>query len=89
MPGKIPIKDAEKIAKARDCSMVIVFGMHENENRFTVTTYGKSKALCRLAADIGSKISEGILGGDITAEQKEPTHLPDEPTQWRGQKPTA
>jgi len=84
MAGKIPIKDAENISDKRKCPVVIIFGLEETGNRFTVTTYGKTKKLCRYAGDLGKKIADKILNGEINPSQIEPIDLPDKPAEWIG-----
>ena len=59
--GKIPVKAAEKLANEYDCPIVLIFAIHDNGDKFCVTTYGKSKALCRHAASLGKQFSEGIV----------------------------
>ncbi len=79
-PGRVPIKAAEHISDAYKCPVVIVWALEGNGSSFCVTTYGKTKALCRHAADIGRKISEAIMDGSITPAQVEPLDLPNVPT---------
>ncbi len=82
--ANIPIKAAEDISKTYDCPVVIVFSIEGNGNTFGVTTYGRTKALCRHAADLGKKFSEAVLNGTVEPAQVEPMDIPDEPTQWEG-----
>jgi hypothetical protein len=81
-PKRMPIKAADRISDEYDCPIVIIFALRGNGDTFSVVTYGKTKALCRHAADIGNKIAEAIMGGEIIPAQIEPTHLPDVPTAW-------
>jgi hypothetical protein len=83
-PGRIPIKAAERISKAHDCPMVVIFAIQDDGQEFCVTTYGETKKLCRHAADLGRKISESILDGRIAPAESEPTDLPDVPTEFIG-----
>ena len=84
-PGRIPIGDARRIARERGVSMVVMFAIHPDGERFTVTTYGATKKLCRLAAAYGDRIADGILSGRIVAPQTEPLDLPEEPASWDGE----
>ncbi len=84
--GRIPIKAAEQLAYDYDCPVIVVWALDGNGDAFCVTTYGKSKALCRHAADIGRKISQAIMGGDIVPSQEEPTDLPNVPAVWKGER---
>ncbi len=81
--GVIPISDARRIAKERRCPVVVIFAIEEDTTRFTVTTYGKNKKLCRHAADLGRQFSKAIMQTDVAPSQEEPMDLPDEPTVFR------
>ncbi len=83
-PGRIPIKAAERISKAYECPVVIVFALEGKGDTFGVTTYGRSKALCRHAADLGKKFAEAIMNGTITPAETEPLDIPNVPTEWEG-----
>lgn len=82
--GKIPIKEGERLSKQFDAPIVIVFSLHDGGDSFNVMSYGKSKALCRHAADIAKKIAEKVLNGTIAPSAEEPMDLPDRPTAWEG-----
>jgi hypothetical protein len=84
MKGKIPISAAREVSGRHGCSIVIIFGLEAGGDRFTVTTYGTSKALCRHAASLADQIAEAILHGTITPAAREPAQLPDSPTEWDG-----
>jgi hypothetical protein len=84
MTTSIPIKDAEEISKRRGCPVVIIFGIDAIGDRFTVTTYGRSRKLCRHAADLGKKFSASVLNGTVTPAPAEPMQLPNAPTRWDG-----
>ena len=71
--GPIPIGDARRISRERNCPMVVVFAIEAGGERFAVTTYGATKKLCKLAATYGDLIADGILHGKIVeAVQAEP-----------------
>jgi hypothetical protein len=84
MKGKIPISTARQVSERHGCPVVIIFGLEAEGNRFTVTTYGASKALCRHAASLAEQIAGAILDGTITPAASEPLELPDVPTEWDG-----
>jgi len=86
MKNRIPIKDAERISKDRKCPMVIVFGIHDDGERFTITTYGATKKLCKLAGEYGKRLAHAIYE---VAEliQVEPEGTPEEPLVLEGRKP--
>jgi hypothetical protein len=71
-PGEIPIADAAKICKARGCAYVIVFGVREDGQRFHVTTYGKTKTLCKVAGSICDQMADAVLNGKVAPPPKEP-----------------
>lgn len=59
----IPIAAARRMGQDHDCPVVVVFAIEPGGERFTVTTWGNTKSLCRLAADYGKKLSEAIMSG--------------------------
>ena len=81
--GRIPIGDARKIARERGAPMVVIFAIHPNET-FSVTTYGATKKLCKLAATYGDAIANGVLSGTISAPQTEQEGYIEEPALWKG-----
>lgn len=80
--GKIPIADAATLSKKYDSAIVLIFAIDGSGDRFHLTTYGRTKKLCRHAASLSDQIANGILGGRIAPALEEPTHLPDEPMQF-------
>ncbi len=83
MAGKIPIDDAKRIARERNCPVVIIFGIAGPDGEtFEIATYGETKKLCRHAADLGKQFAMAVFDGTVTPSAIEPKHLPDEPTQW-------
>jgi hypothetical protein len=83
MKGKIPISVARQLSERHGCPVVIVFGIETGGDRFTVTTYGTTRALCRHAAALADQIADLVLHGTISPA-KEPPQLPDSPTEWDG-----
>lgn len=69
MKGAIPIGDARRISEDRKCPLVVIFGIEANGDRFTVTSYGATRALCRVAAQYADKIAEAVLSGKIKIEE--------------------
>lgn len=65
-PGHIPISDAADICKKRGCAYVAVFGVRNDGEAFHVTTYGRNKALCKVAGAIGDQIADAINQGRVT-----------------------
>lgn len=61
----IPIADAREISKKRSCPIVIIFGIEESGERYTITTYGRTKGLCAWAAKIAEDIHAAVLRGEI------------------------
>ena len=78
-PGVIPIADARRIGQDRKCPMVVVFAIEHSGDRFTVTTWGKTRELCQLAAGFGEDISKAVYGGTLVPRQT-PDGLTPEPT---------
>jgi hypothetical protein len=83
-PGRIPIGDARRVARERDVPMLVMFAIHPDGQEFTVTTYGMTKKLCKLAAAYGDRIADGVLQGKIAAPQTEPEGYPESPATWEG-----
>jgi hypothetical protein len=79
---KIPISEAKKIAEKYGNACVVIFGLDDDAMKFNVTTYGKTKKLCRHAASFGEQISNKIFNQEIAPETEEPKHLPEEATQF-------
>lgn len=84
MRGKIPIRAAQRISEQSGCPVVIVFGLEASGERFTVTTYGATKAMCRHAADLSKQFAEAVLNGTVAPSDEEPMELPNEPALWDG-----
>jgi hypothetical protein len=82
MPTRIPISEAKAISKKYHAPIVLIFAITDGGDRFTVTTYGESKALCRHAASLSEQISSKVLNGEIIPAKEEPKQLPDQPTQF-------
>ncbi len=82
--GRITIKAAERLSEQYQCPVVIIFGIESGGDGFAVTTYGKSKALCRRAGDIGKKIADKILDRTIVPAAAEPMDVPNVPAEWVG-----
>lgn len=82
MKGRIPIREARTLSEQYQCPAVIIFAVHDGGERFTVTTYGATRKLCRYAGDLGGKIARAILGGDISPAPAEPMGVPNVPMIW-------
>lgn len=79
--GKIPIAAAERLSKQYNCPVVLVFAIEETGDRFTITTYGKTKGLCRHAASLGEQFASAVFSQQVAPTEVEPKHLPDVPAQ--------
>jgi hypothetical protein len=73
--GKIPIEDAKRIATERRCPVVVIFGIEANGNRFTVTSYGMTRKLCKLGASLADQIAEAVMSGRILPPEEEPADV--------------
>jgi hypothetical protein len=82
-PGVIPVSDARDIGKKRKCPLVVIFAIEEDVTRFTVTTWGRDKALCKVAASFGDQFREAVFNGDVEPPVS-PSDLPDKPTITHG-----
>jgi len=60
MNNNIPVSDAKKISAERNYDMIIIVGV-QRDGSGHITTYGKNKALCSLAGDIGQNKIASIL----------------------------
>lgn len=58
-----------------DRPVVVAFALHASGDKFQITTYGKTKALCKLAASFGDEIAKRIGDGTIAAPQIEPENV--------------
>lgn len=76
-PGIVPISDVRSIGKKRNCLMVLLFAIEEDAERFTITTWGKTKKLCTLAGSYGEKIRNGIMSGKIAPPLRAPIDIDD------------
>jgi hypothetical protein len=83
--GKLPISAARKISEEHDCPMVLIFGIERSGDRFSITTYGETKALCRHAASLGTQFAEAVFSKEVHPEEMEPKHLPDVPAVFESQ----
>lgn len=55
-----------------DRPVVVTFSLDADGERFHITTYGKSKKLCKLAGAFGDQIAQLVLDGTITPPEVEP-----------------
>jgi len=77
-PGVIPVSDARELGQRHSCPLVVVFAIEEDATRFTVTTWGRNKALCKVAASFGDQFREAVFNGTVVSPAT-PDGLPDEP----------
>jgi len=59
--AEIPIGDAKRIATERGFDQIIIIGRKVNSHEH-VTTYGKDRANCDAAAQIGNFLKHKIMG---------------------------
>ncbi len=59
-----------------DRPVVVAFSIEAGGERFRVTTFGKTKSLCRLAAGFGDAIAEAVRDGKIHAPPVDPGDIP-------------
>lgn len=77
--GVIPISDARELAKKHRCPLVVIFAIEEDVSRFTVTTYGRNRELCKVAAAYGDQFAEAVFSGRVKPPES-PDGLPADPT---------
>lgn len=78
-PGIIPIGDARRIARDRNVPIIVIFAIHANREEFTVTSYGQTKALCRVGGDYAQQFAQAIMESKVIAQSKEPLDIHDGP----------
>lgn len=84
--GLIPISAAKALSEKYKAPLVVVFSIHPDRENFTMTTYGETKKLCKLAAAYGEQFAAAVWQAAVEI-QKEPAHLPEEPAMWtRGER---
>ena len=69
---KISISDAADLCKKRGNAYVIVFGVDKDGDKFNVTSYGMTKALCKLAGNIANQFADAVLNGRVAPPENEP-----------------
>ena len=55
-----------------DRPVVVAFALHPKGEGYTITTYGQTRKLCKVAADFGKKVGEAVQAGRIEAPSVEP-----------------
>lgn len=55
-----------------DRPVVVTFSLDPDGEHFHVTTYGKTRKLCKLAGSFGAQIAEAVRNGTISPPQVEP-----------------
>ncbi len=79
---KIPIAEGKRLCEKYNAPIVIVFSLLDKGDTVNVMTYGATKALCRVAADLGKQITDKVMSLEISPSRTEPTELPNVPTEW-------
>lgn len=54
------VRDCEKLAKKYGYDKAILVGIDEQSQEFTVSSYGRDRAQCQLAAQIGEAIHRAV-----------------------------
>lgn len=80
--GIIPVSSARRLSKESKSPCIVIFAIEPNGGKFTITTYGQTKALCKHAASLGSQF-EAIFNEIVVPLSSEPEDLPDSPTQFQ------
>ena len=57
------IRELAPYAKKHGYAMVVVYAVHDGGEQFTVTTYGKTKQLCKAASIAGEQLFELVKSG--------------------------
>ena len=83
-PGVIPIEDARNLSRKHGCRLVVIFAINPDVESFTVTTYGATKKLCKLAASFGTQFADAIMKGTVSPPQIEPLDMPETPSIYLG-----
>lgn len=88
--GRIPIAAAQRLSETYKCQVVVVFAIEEGGDRFTVTTYGATKKLCKLAAGYGDQIAQKVMDATIVKPLQDERNLErfdEAPGEWDSQNP--
>lgn len=85
-PGKIPIGDARHLSRQYGCPVVVIFAINPDRESFTVTTYGATKGLCKLAASLGTQFADAIMKGAVSPPETEPCDVPEMPAIYAGRR---
>jgi hypothetical protein len=70
--GKIPITDAKHIATERRLPVVIVFGIEQGGERFSVASYGMTRKLCKVGVALADQFADAIMTGKVRTPSEEP-----------------
>lgn len=84
--GLIPISAARALSEKHKAPVVVIFAIHPDRENFTVTTYGATKKLCRLAAQYGDGIFSSMHAVAKLVQVEDATK-PEYPAQWVGREP--
>ena len=78
----IPIIEAEKIADKYNYDQIIIIGRKIGEGEH-VTTYGKNRIHCSIAAKIGNFLKYKIMGWENEERHKEEESRESEPREYQ------
>lgn len=68
--------------KKFDRPVVVTISLDPNGKSFHLTTYGKTRSLCKVAGSFGDRIVEGIQSGAIKPPEVEPFDVPPASVKW-------
>lgn len=73
------IRDLEPYCKKYGYAYIVTFAVHGNHENYTVTTYGKTKLLCKAASVAGNELKELVQAGTWPnwSEEEPPEPAPD------------
>lgn len=81
--GIIPVSSARRLSKESGSPCIVIFAIEPDGGKFTITTYGQTKPLCKHAASLGSQFAEAIFNETVAPLSSEPDDLPDSPAQFQ------
>jgi hypothetical protein len=81
--GSIPVESAKRLSKESKSPCIIIFAIDSDGGKFTITTYGQTKELCKHAASLGNQFAKAIFGKVVAPLLSEPDNLPDSPAQFQ------
>jgi len=81
-PCIVDVSSAKRISNESGSPCIVIFAIDPDGDKFTITTYGKTRSLCRHAASLGKQFADAILNQDVVPVETD--ELPDYPANFRG-----